>query len=133
MDAPIRTIETRLAQMTLVEPGLIEQRFRSGITLDREGLEENRRARQELSGGGPHVMMSVFPEDVDFQLSVISEDHFAPDKEPPGLKALALVTAGQFTTGLAAIVFKYFPPQFPASTMGSEEEARAWLRGYLPP
>ena len=50
MPVPLRSIPTRLAIMSLVEPGFIEQRFREGVKLDRAGFEENRAARHQLAG-----------------------------------------------------------------------------------
>lgn len=123
-----RTIETRLATMVLTATGFIEQRFREGVKLDREGFEENRRARQELCGSGPYVMLSILPEDLDFELTVLSSDHFGAAAEIAGLTALAVVAHGKLIQGVSAIFFKYFPPQFPARIFNNETDAREWLR-----
>lgn len=125
-----QTIETRLAIMALTVPGFVEQRFRTTVKLDREGFEENRRARQELAGSGPYVMMSVLPEDLDFDLSVLNADHFGAKEEVAGLSALAVVAQGRLAQGIAGIFFKYFPTQFPAQVFSTEDEARAWLAGF---
>ncbi|MBK8499973.1 MAG: STAS/SEC14 domain-containing protein [Flavobacteriales bacterium] len=122
-----RTIETRLATMALTAPGFIEQRFREGVKLDREGFEENRLARQQLCGNGHYQMLSILQEDTDFELSVLGEDHFGAVAEIAGLSALGVVAQGRFIEGIVAIFFKYFPPQFPARTFNNEQDARAWL------
>lgn len=127
-----RSIPTRLAIMSLVEPGFIEQRFREGVKLDREGFEENRVARHTLAGETTYVMLSTLPEDIDFELNVLGTDHFGAAEEIEGLSALAVVAHGQLTQGVTAIFFKYFPPQFPARIFNNEVDARAWLMEQRP-
>ena len=95
--------------MTLVEPDYVVQRFREGSKLDRPGFEENRRVRQELKPANPYVMLSILPEDLDFELNIIATDHFGAAQEVEGLAALAVVAHGQMAQGVTAIFFKYFP------------------------
>jgi hypothetical protein len=121
------SIETSIATMTLVEPDYVVQRFREGSKLDRPGFEENRRVRQELKPANPYVMLSILPEDLDFELNIIATDHFGAAQEVEGLAALAVVAHGQMAQGVTAIFFKYFPPKFPARIFSNEEEARDWL------
>lgn len=132
MAVPLRSIPTRLAIMSLVEPGFIEQRFRQGVKLDREGFEENRVARHALAGEDSYVMLSTLPEDIDFELSVLGTDHFGAAEEIEGLSALAVVAHGQLAQGVTAIFFKYFPPQFPARIFSNAVDARAWLMEQRP-
>ena len=121
------TIGTKLASMTLEAAGFVVQRFHEGAKLDLAGFEENRRVRQQLGGAGPYKMLSILPEDIDFELSVLGTDHFGAAAEIAGLSALAVVANGQLIQGVSAIFFKYFPPQFPARIFNNEKDARAWL------
>lgn len=124
---PPRTIVTRLAQMSLTAPGLVEQRFHTGAGLDAEGFEENRRARFELVGDTPHVMLSIFPASMDFNLNVATSDHFGKWKGRDGLKALAVVVRDGATEGIVKLHFAYYPAWFPVRVFGNEAEARTWL------
>ena len=81
MNATTTLIETRLATMERVGPGLIVQRFRAGVKLDLVGFEENRVARHTLAEHGPHAMLTVFPEGIDFDLAVTTRDHFKPEQD----------------------------------------------------
>ncbi len=127
----MRTIETRLATMSLVEPGLIVQRFREGAKLDRPGFEENRKARAELSAGGRHAMLSVFPKDIDFELEITTRDHFQPERERNTLVALAVVAHDTLATSLSKLFFSYYPQVFDTAMFEGEVEALVWLRDKL--
>ena len=127
MPGTLRTIETKLATMSLVAPGYIEQRFRVGVAMDREGFEENRQVRHMLGGAAPYVMLSVIPEGVDFQLDVVTIDHFGMEPEGSGLSALAVVAGDNLLTSITHLFFKYFPPSFPARVFNNEAGAQAWL------
>ena len=96
-----RSIETRIATITLASPGFIEQRYRLGERIDLAGFAENKHARFELAEGMPCVMLSVIPRDMDFDVSVTGVDHFAPERDQDTLRALAVVVKDR--NGLAAI------------------------------
>lgn len=117
--------------MTLVEPGFIEQRFRYGERIDLAGFAENRRARFELAGGTPHVMLSIVPRDMDFEVSVTSVDHFAPEREQDTLRALAVVVSDNMSEMVAKLFFSYFPTVFRTKVMSDEAEARTWLKEQM--
>jgi hypothetical protein len=127
----MRTIETRLATMSLVEPGLIVQRFRDGAKLDRPGFEENRKARAELSAGKRHAMLSVFPKDIDFELEITTRDHFQPERDKNTMTALAVVAHDTLATSLSKLFFSYYPQVFDTELFATEDEALTWLRGKL--
>ena len=126
-------IETRVALMSLVAPGFVEQRFKAGVAMDRAGFEENRKARHELGGKGPYVMLTFFPERIDFDLAVTTTDHFEPERGTGGLIALAVVASDIMGETIAKLYFSYFPPHFPAQVFNTEASAREWLAGYCTP
>lgn len=113
--------------MALTAPGLIEQRFRNDVTVDRTGFEENRIARLELAGDGSYVMLSVLPEGLDFKLEVTTNDHFEPERGDTGLRALAVVALDSMGEAIAKLYFSYFPQVFATRIFTSEAEARTWL------
>lgn len=129
--APQR-VETRLTTMDLIEDGLVVQRYREGVKIDRAGFEENRRARLELVQGRPHAMLSIFPADIDFELEVTTNDHFGPEREQGTLVALAVVANDTLAASLSRLFFTYYPQVFRTGVFTSEEEALAWLRANGP-
>lgn len=125
-------IETSIATMTLVEPGFIEQRFHPGGKITLQGFAENKAARLELCEGARHVMLSVFPPDIDFELSVTQSDHFAPERSADLLVALAVVVGDNMVEMITKLYFSYFPQVFHTRICATEEEARTWLKQYVP-
>jgi hypothetical protein len=126
-----RTIETRIATMTLAEPGFIVQRFRKGTKIDLPGFRENRDARSALSQGAPCVMLSIIPKDMDFDIGVTGVDHFAPERGLDTLRALAVVVQDNMAEMVSKLYFSYFPQVFHTLVTDDEQEAHAWLKGQL--
>lgn len=129
MVAPVDrpTVLTRLATMSLVDPGFVEQRFHSGARLDLLGFAENKQVRLELTSSAPHVMLSVLPPNVDFDVQVTTMDHFGPERQLDTIKALAVVAQDHVSEMVTKLFFSYFPPGFPCRVFEQEDEARAWL------
>jgi hypothetical protein len=125
------TIETRIATMTLAEPGFIIQRFRKGTRIDVAGFQENREARSALSQGVTCVMLSIIPKDMDFDVSVTGVDHFAPERGRDTLRALAVVVQDNMAEMVSKLYFSYFPQVFRTKVTDDEEEAHAWLKGQM--
>lgn len=132
MSATPRTIRTTLAEMTLERRGLVMQRFHGGAKLDRAGFEENRVRRHELVGKEPHVLLTILPKGLDFELDVATNDHFGPEREEGLLRALAVVVEDNLTETIVRLAFGYFPPTFPVEVFTSEQDARTWLEGHVP-
>lgn len=126
-----RTIETRIATMTLVEPGLIIQRFRTGARIDLDGFQENKVARFDLADGDTCVMLSVIPKDMDFDVRVTKVDHFAQERNGDTLCALAVVVQDNMSEMVSKLYFSYFPQIFRTRVLDDEIEALAWLKGQI--
>ncbi len=126
-----RTIETRIATMSLVAPGFIEQRFRLGARIDLAGFKENKEARFTLADGVTCVMLSVIPKDMDFDVNITTVDHFAPERGLDTLQALAVVVQDNMSEMVAKLFFSYFPQVFRTKVMDNEEEARVWLQQQM--
>jgi len=126
-----RTIETRIATMSLVAPGFIEQRFRLGTRIDLAGFAENKKARFELADGVTCVMLSVIPKDMDFDVSVTTVDHFGPERGMDTLQALAVVVQDNMSEMVTKLFFSYFPQVFRTKVMDNEDDARVWLQQQM--
>lgn len=126
-----RSIETRIATVTLVRPGLIEQRYRHGERIDLPGFAENKRARLDLAGGRPCVMLSIIPRDMDFDMEVTGVDHFGPERGQDTLRALAVVVHDSMAEMVTKLFFTYFPTVFRTQVFNEEAEARRWLQQQL--
>ena len=127
-----RTIETRLATMTMVEAGLLLQRFRENVRIDLPGFQENKEARFTLSGDEPCAMLSVFPREIDFDVRITSSDHFAPERGKETLTALAVVAQDSMVEMVSRLYFSYFPQVFNARVFNNEQSALNWLRQFVP-
>jgi hypothetical protein len=126
-----RSIDTRIATVTLVRPGFIEQRYRLGERIDLPGFAENKRARLELAGGKPCVMLSIIPRDMDFDMEVTGVDHFGPERGQDTLRALAVVVHDSMAEMVAKLFFTYFSTVFRTRVFQEEVEARRWLQQQL--
>ncbi len=122
-----RVIITRLAEMRMVAPGFLEQRFHHEAKLDLAGFMENKQARFELIGDEPYLMLSVMPPDVDFEVRITTSDHFAPERGKDPLMALAVVAQDNVAEMVTKLYFSYFPQLFRIRIFTDEEEARTWL------
>ncbi len=131
MSFDTRTIETRIASMSLVGPGFIEQRFRAGERIDLAGFAENKKARFALANGETCVMLSIIPKDMDFDVSVTGVDHFAPERGHDTLRALAVVVHDNMAEMVTKLFFSYFPTVFRTKVFDGEAEARSWLTEQL--
>jgi hypothetical protein len=126
-----RIIETRIATMSLVEPNLIEQRFRAGERIDLAGFAENKEARFDLMAGETCAMLSIIPRDMDFDVSVTSSDHFGPERGQDTLRALAVVVNDNMAEMVTKLFFSYFPTVFRTKVFDTEDEARSWLKEQM--
>ncbi len=126
-----RSIETRIATITLVAPGFLEQRYHPGERIDLAGFAENKRARFALAEGRPCVMLSIIPSDMDFDMNVTGVDHFGPERDQDSLRALAVVVHDSMAEMVTKLFFTYFPTVFRARVFGEEAEARRWLQQQL--
>lgn len=126
-----RSIATRIATITLVRPGFLEQRYHPGERIDLPGFAENKRARLELTQGMPCVMLSIIPRDMDFDMEVTAVDHFGPERGQDTLRALAVVVHDSMAEMVTKLFFTYFPTVFRTQVFNQETEARRWLEQQL--
>jgi len=126
-----RERQVPIAHLLRTRPDLIEVQYTPGCMLNSKGLEEVRRARQELMGNTPYGMLSIIPEDVDFELAAMQKDHLVSDRNEGSLKAIALVTAANMMEMVLKLYFSYYPQLARILVTDNEKEAREWLMGQL--
>jgi hypothetical protein len=122
------TIETRQAILEATPEGTMVVRYRPGITLDKEGLAEVLAARErhcELAGC--HKVLAVFPQEADFQIAVMTEDHYKGRPIIDCTRFLAIAANSVMHERMASLYFAYFPQSFETKVFVEEEEAMAWL------
>ena len=131
MSAMLRTLETSLATLTLVEPRFIEQRYKPTARFDLKGLEENQRAREELCGGVLCAVMVVIPAEMPVHPPSVNMDHFRAERVKRNILALAVVTDSAIMHTTTKLYFMYFQQAFHVKVFEEERDARRWLREHL--
>ena len=79
-------------------------------------------------GQRPYGMLSIIPEEVDFELSAMHQDHLVSDRLEGNMKAIALVTHATMMEMVLKLYFSYYPQLARLQVTDNEEEAREWLR-----
>jgi hypothetical protein len=130
-DREEQTAETRLAHIVRVRPDLMEIRYKPGVTMDMAGVKEIHETRKRLFGDHPYASLSLIPDDVDFELAITQQDHYAVNRPKDPLLAWAVVARGAMLDMIAKLYFSYFPQTFPVLTTNDEAEARAWIAAQL--
>ena len=126
-------IDTRLATITLSRLNLLEVRFKKGIKVDSTGLREVLQQRAELAEKGPFLVLSILPADIDFDINVMTENHYAGQKVLDHTLAVAWAASTLMNERMASLNLAYFPQPFPTQVFMEEEEARAWLMSLPSP
>lgn len=130
------TIEPRerdigIATLNRVRLDFLEVQYAPGCMLDNSGLAQVRKARQELMGRRPYGMLSIIPEDADFMLEAMHQDHLAEDRKEGFLQAIAVVTAANMVEMVLKLYFSYYPQMSRILVTVNEAEARQWLQEQL--
>ncbi|MBK7382704.1 MAG: hypothetical protein IPI81_05115 [Flavobacteriales bacterium] len=106
----------------------VEVRMKPGATLTIAGIAAFIEARQQLAAGVPMRAMIVMPEDeVDFDMSMITTDHYESRPMADFSKAIAWVTRNDHNDRFCRLYFAYFPSPVPCGIFLEEKEALAWL------
>jgi hypothetical protein len=120
-------IETRLARVSRPAADLVVVRFKENVKLDSRGIAEILQLRRSMGADGAHKVMIVMPEDVDFEMSMITTDHYREHNAQDHTLAVAWVAGTSTTQKMTSIHLSYFPPPFRSEVFASEEEALRWL------
>jgi hypothetical protein len=124
-------IETRLATLERVSDELFEIRFKPGVKLDKDGLVEVLNERKRFCGSGAHHVLAVFPAESDFDMEVMTSDHYLNTQMRDHTRSLALAANGTMNERMASLYFAYFPQPFEARVFIEESEAREWLMATI--
>lgn len=121
-------IDTPVATVQLATPDLVEVRFKLGAVLTLAGIAAIVHAREEIGRTAPHRAMIVFPpEEMDFDMPMITTDHYHGRPVVEFTKAVAWVTRNEHNERFCKLYFAYFPSPVPSAIFMEEEQARAWL------
>lgn len=122
------TRNTSTAQITLVRPGWIEQRFMDHAQFSPEALWENLGAIAAFSAYGPSVLLNIFPAGMVVSLPLMNENHFREQHPKENIRALAVVTDSAEMHTASKLYFIYHQQPFETAVFEDERDARAWLR-----
>lgn len=132
MNSLFNTVEARQAVLSVNAEGTVEVRFKPGITLDKAGLDDVITQREQLAAQlGPHAVLVVFPPDGDFEIAVMTTDHYNGREALASTRAMAIAANSVMHERMASLYFAYFPQPFKASVFVEEADARRWLQGRV--
>ena len=124
------TIDTPIATIQRTADDLVEVRFKSGVTLTVAGITAILSARQQASAGVALRVLIVFPTDeMDFDMSMITKDHYSTVPVEQFSRAIAWATLNDHNHRFCELYFAYFPSPVPSAIFSTEEQARKWLEG----
>jgi hypothetical protein len=126
------TIVTSNARLTLLEPGIIEQRYLADAQFTTEGLQENIAAMETLCDHhGQCCILSIFPSGMQVQPELMNSDIYRDQREKGHMRALALVVDSPEMYTASKLYFLYHQQPFETKVFEEEHDARKWLRDLL--
>lgn len=131
MTSEPREIRTSVALLKRLRPDHIEVEYVPGCVFNTAAMIEVQQARRELMGTTPYSMLSIVPEDVDYELSAMNVDHLAVDRKEGALLAIAVVTHANMMELVMKLYFSYYPQLSRIKVTASEDEARKWLAAQM--
>jgi hypothetical protein len=122
-------IETRQATIERTADNVLEVRYKPGQTLDPAGLSDVLSERERLcKGQGGQAVLAVIPPDADFQMLIMTQDHYKGRPAVDCTRFLAIAATSVMHERMASLYFAYFPQNFRTSIFSDEAEAREWLK-----
>lgn len=132
MTLALHRLTTSTATLTLVEPGIIEQRYHDDAQFSPEGLQENIAAMEALCDHhGPCGILSIFPAGMEIHPGLMNNDVYREQRTKGHMKALAVVTDSQELYTASKLYFMYHQQPFATAVFEEEFDARRWLRQQL--
>lgn len=123
--------DTTIATLHRVASDFLEVVYKPGCFLSTSALGEVAQVRRSMMGTSPHAMLSLIPEDADFELGAIQVDHLSHDRERGLLLAIAIVTRANMIEMMLKLYFSYYPWLHRILVTDNEKEARNWIEGQL--
>ncbi len=131
-----QALDTRLAWVIRTAPDRVEVRFKEGCKLDCTGIAEILDMRRKLGADAPHKVMIVMPEDVDFEMAMMTKDHYQGRDVKDHTVAVAWVAQASLPHQMTSLYLSYHPSPFRAAVFTNEADALRWLdepaRGSCP-
>ena len=122
-------IETRQATIERTADNVLEVRYKPGQTLDPAGLGDVLAERERLcKGQGGQAVLAVIPPDADFQMLLMTHDHYKGRPVVDCTRFLAIAATSVMHERMASLYFAYFPQNFRTGIFSDEAEAREWLK-----
>lgn len=121
-------IETETAFLEQTGSDTVIWRFKPGAMVNIHALRENLKVRQQFPGAGVDVIIGIFPEDVDFKMSLLDQDLYSGRTDlEQGIRLMAIVAEGVLFETVAKLYFSYHPPYFTHGVFTTEAAAFAWV------
>ena len=122
-------IETRQATIERTQDNVLEVRYKPGQILDPAGLSDVLDERERLCAGqGGQAVLAVIPPDADFQMLMMTKDHYKDRPVVDRTRFLAIAATSVMHERMASLYFAYFPQNFRTGIFTEEAEARDWLK-----
>ncbi|MEZ4739854.1 MAG: hypothetical protein R2818_11010 [Flavobacteriales bacterium] len=120
-------IHTEAADIERKPDGNVEIRFLKESKITLSAIKEILDARVKLGGLGEYAVLVTLPEDIDFDINVLTNDHYQDRDLHKCTYAVAWEAESKMNEQLVEIFYRYFPQPFPVKVFRTEQEARDWL------
>ena len=122
-----REHETNIATLIVISPDLVEIHYHPGIVVNAKAVGEVQMKRREVMGNRSYATLTIIPEDVDYNMDAMGQDHGKLDRTQSQLLATAVVAKASMIEMLTKLYFSYFPQLHRIYVTDDEQAARAWL------
>lgn len=119
--------ETSIATLIVVGPDQVEIHYHPGIVFDAQAVGEVQAKRREVMGNRPYATLTIIPEDVDYSMNAMGQDHGKADRTQSQLLASTIVAKASMIEMLTKVYFSYFPQLHRIYITDDEHAARTWL------
>lgn len=123
--------ETELVTIRYTASDRVEVRFKSGVRFTANRIAEMMKERARLGASGPHRVLMLMPEVIDFDPNMVQVEHYT-NVPQPNTEAVAWVAHNLADAHITKLVVERGRPTFPWKVFLSEAEARAWLEEPKP-
>lgn len=124
-------IETASAVVERVNDDLVICRYKPGVIVDASAVQANLDARKSFPGSAPYAVIGIFPEDIDFDMTLLNMDHYGDRAMDDETRVLAIVAEGRMFEQIAQLYFAYHPTHFPNQVFMHLADALVWVNEQL--
>jgi hypothetical protein len=121
--------ETALATIRYTAADRVEVVFKPNIPFTVAGIQEMLQVRSELGASGKHRVLILLPEHVEFDMAMITTDHYKVIPQP-NTEAVAWVVRNERNATFTRLYLSYWPSPFPSEVFLLEADGRAWLESF---